>query len=159
MYKRIFSLSILFICMIVYSCCEAEGDNPSNGSNSGGNNPPIVVVPTNPVKPTITTTSETTATYEVDEAAQPLKITATVTDGGTLSYKWYKSASESGAFELIASATSAEYTPETSEVGTFKCKCEVTNTLSGKTASAESPIFTVEVISKTGDGGFDIDFN
>ena len=138
MCKKIFSLSIFFFAcmMIVFSCCEAGKEDPAPA-------------PKKPQSPVITTAGETLA-YKVGETAKALTITATVTDGGTLSYQWQKSASADGEYSVIEGETNKDFTPDTSVEGTTYYKCVVTNTLNGKTASAESKVFTVTVSKEDG---------
>ena len=82
------------------------------------------------------------AAYDKDETANPLSVTATVTDGGTLSYQWYQSADADSDGTAIQRATNSEYTPGTGTVGTTYYYCVVTNTndaVTGeKTATAAS---------------------
>ena len=147
MCKKIFSLSIFFFAcmMIVFSCCEAEKENPADDSESK----PAPVNPQSPEIPSINSEGKT-LTYEVNDTAETLTVTATVTDGGTLSYQWYKSNSADGEYSVIEGETNKDFTPDTSAVGTTYYKCVVTNTLDGKTASADGAVFTVEVIEKKG---------
>ncbi len=72
------------------------------------------------------------ATYNRGDAATALSVTASVGDGGTLSYQWYSNttATNSGG-TLISGATSADYTPSTAVAGTLYYYCVVTNTLAG----------------------------
>ena len=128
--------------MIVFSCCEAEKENPADDSESKP-------APVNPQEPVIKNVSET-LTYKVGETAKALTITATVTDGGTLSYQWQKSDSVDGEYSAIDGEDKEDYTPDTSVEGTTYYKCVVTNTLNGKTASAESKVFTVTVSKEDG---------
>ena len=137
MCKKIFSLSIfLFVCMmIVFSCCATQTEEPTPA-------------PKNPQSPVITIVGETALTYKVGETAKALTITATVTDGGTLSYQWQKSDSADGEYSAIDGEDKEDFTPDTSAAGTTYYKCVVTNTLDGKTASADSAIFTVTVVEE-----------
>lgn len=48
-----------------------------------------------PAKPVIDSISEG-ALYDTSETAEPLKVTATVSDAGTLSYQWYFTESQDG---------------------------------------------------------------
>lgn len=72
------------------------------------------------------------ATYNRGDAATALSVTASVSDGGTLSYQWYSNttATNTGG-TLISGATSADYTPSTAVAGTLYYYCVVTNTLAG----------------------------
>lgn len=77
-------------------------------------------------------------------------MTANATDGGTLSYQWYRNTKNSvtGA-TAISGAGSADYWPDTASAGTTYYFCRVTNTnaaVSGaKTASVDSKIAAVKV--------------
>ncbi|HJD13314.1 MAG TPA: hypothetical protein IAA03_05955 [Candidatus Ruminococcus avistercoris] len=79
-----------------------------------------------------------------------LEVKATVTDGGTLSYQWYRS--EDGTTEkgtALDGATENTYYPSTDVAGTVYYYCEVTNTneqVNGeKTAQAVSEAVSVTV--------------
>lgn len=151
--KTIFIISIFLSCMmmILFSCCETQKDEPKKTPSSEGIS--------NPQTPEITTVSDTISEYKVGDTAAAIEIEANVTDNGQLSYAWSKSDSKEGAFTPIGSATSSTYVPDTSEIGTAYYKCTVTNTLNGKTASAESEVFTVKITDKddtdNGDDGED----
>lgn len=72
------------------------------------------------------------ATYNRGDAATALSVTASVGDGGTLSYQWYSNATTTNSGgTLISGATSADYTPPTAVAGTLYYYCVVTNTLAG----------------------------
>ena len=135
MCKKIFLLSILLLSsmMMIFSCCEAEKEEPENKP-----------APASPQTPVIATESETLI-YKINEQPRDLTIVATVTDGGVLSYQWYKSDTADGEYTVIKNALEKDYLPDTSEVGTTHYKCTVTNTLNGKTASETSPVLTVIV--------------
>ncbi len=93
-------------------------------------------------------------TYEKNAGASPITVTASVDDGGTLSYQWYRGRTENMERKvLIAGATEASYTPPTDTVGTVYYQCVVTNTSQkavseDKTASKASAATAVTV---TGD--------
>lgn len=135
MCKKIFSLAVFFsICiMMIFSCCETQKEEPEDKP-----------APVNPQTPVISTVSQT-LTYKINEQAKDLTVVATVTDGGVLSYQWYKAIINNKDFSVLEGVTGDEYIPDTSVVGTTYYKCTVTNTLDGKTASADTPIFTVVV--------------
>ena len=79
---------------------------------------------------------------------------AALTQGGTLSYKWYSntSAATEGAIE-ISGATSASYTVPTTAEGIVFYYCEVTNTQTGALAAEViSDIVQVTVIKKALEG-------
>ena len=79
--------------------------------------------------------SSGSATYDKGDAATALSVTASVSDGGTLSYQWYSNttATNSGG-TLISGAESDTYTPSTATAGTLYYYCVVTNTLAGHTS-------------------------
>ena len=79
-----------------------------------------------------------------------LRIAATTSDNGTLSYQWYSNSSannEGGT--SISGANNSEYQPSTATAGSFHFYVVVTNTISdgviNKTASETSLAATVEV--------------
>jgi len=107
----------------------------------------LPATPTPAETPVIGTDLSTTeVTYDKDAAATALSITASVTDGGTLSYQWYKNdaASTDGA-QAIDGETGASYTPATSAAGTTYYYCVITNTKDGQTATAISAIAKITV--------------
>ena len=113
------------------------------------------------------TTHPQGGTYTVGADAD-LSVTASVNDGGTLSYQWYSNTTDSttGGSE-ISGATSSSYTPPTSAAGTTWYYCVVTNTNNSatgeKTATAISntagvivnpaPVTTYTVTVNGGTGG------
>ncbi len=86
--------------------------------------------------------------YIKGATAEALSVTASVTDAGTLSYKWYKNTENSttGGSEV---GTEATYTPATTDVGTAYYFVVVTNTNDAatgtKTASVTSNAVAVTV--------------
>lgn len=105
----------------------------------------IITEPARPDKaevPTITKHPES-AEYGLNTQAAELSVTATNSDGGTLSYQWYENTSDSNQNgKLIPAATSANYQPSTGKAGTYYYYCEITNTnemaINVKTAKAIS---------------------
>ncbi|MEG2596934.1 MAG: Ig-like domain-containing protein [Oscillospiraceae bacterium] len=90
-------------------------------------------------KPTFTTNLPTAKTVAIGTELK-LTVAASVTDGGKLSYRWYKGADE------IANATSASYTvakAAASDGGDYQCI--VTNTKGTATASADSEVCKVTI--------------
>lgn len=79
--------------------------------------------------PQVTTSSEVTIEPGTTSTV-PVTVTASVSDGGSLSYQWYKNttASTTGG-TLISGATSATYSAPTTEVGTTYYYCKVKNTI------------------------------
>ncbi len=89
-------------------------------------------------------------TYTVGNTAAPLRVTASVSDGGTLSYQWYSSTvnettSGTAVSGVIDSGkTESTYTPPTTAEGTTYYYCVVTNTKGQKSATAVSN--TAEIV-------------
>ncbi len=73
-----------------------------------------------------------------------LKVVATCTGIGVLSYQWYHKTDVSTQGEKIEGATEPEYQVDTSLAGEDYYYCVVTNSIQGKTASATSK--TVKVV-------------
>ena len=76
-----------------------------------------------------------------------LEVAATVTDGGKVTYQWYKNGAQ------IEGATSASYTVDTSAVGEAKYVAVAINTLNGKTKEKQSATTVVKVAAKLDDYG------
>lgn len=97
------------------------------------------------------------AVYSKGESATPLSVTATVSDGGDLSYQWYLNDAE------ITGETQNTYTPKTDTEGEFKYKVKVTNTLASATGNRKAEKFSEEIIivvkTTEGTGGISGDFN
>ena len=80
-----------------------------------------------------------------------LGVTAEVTDGGALSYKWYSLTNAPGITDgtAVASATTATFALPTVTAGTYYYYVEVTNTNAAKTrtTSVTNGAFTVTVVA------------
>ena len=86
------------------------------------------------------------ATYSVNDTVTALDGTATVTDGGTVTYQWYTVSG--GTDTPISGATSATYTPPTGEAGETEYKVVATNTnveVTGATTATASMTATITV--------------
>ena len=81
-------------------------------------------------KPTFTKNLEELYVYALGTAAPPLVVEATVSDGGTLTYQWYK-INDDGDIITIEGATTRTYTPSTSQEGATGYFCVAKNTLPG----------------------------
>jgi hypothetical protein len=66
-----------------------------------------------------------------------LSVDATVPDGGTITYQWYKATSGSAAGEVIGGATSKTYTPTDSVEGDYYYYAVATNTNNAATGSVK----------------------
>ncbi len=68
--------------------------------------------------------------YALDAVADKLSVEATVTDGGTLSYQWYRNNVDSnGGGTLIKGATESTFVPPTKEEGTVFYYAVITNNI------------------------------
>ncbi len=105
--------------------------------------------PAKPVTPTFgTNLTGGVVMYVKGDTATALTVAATVTDEGTLSYKWQKSTNGTDWTD-IADAATASYTPATDALGTVYYRCVAVNTLGGQTAMANSAAVQVEVYDET----------
>ncbi|GHT59372.1 hypothetical protein FACS1894109_15170 [Spirochaetia bacterium] len=124
-----------------------------NGITAGFNVSFTVNALVNAATPTISV-QPLGASYGQDAGATALTVSAGRTDGGVLSYQWYKNTSNSATSGTPVGTNSASYTPVTSATGTLYYYVVVTNTnnsVSGtKTATATSSVATVTV-TPTGD--------
>ena len=96
---------------------------------------------------TINTQPETTTNVAVGSITGSLSVSASVTQGATLSYQWYSNTTNSntGGSE-ISGATSASFTiPATLAAGTYYYFCEVRAT--GEATSVRSNVATVNSVS------------
>jgi hypothetical protein len=141
----------------------AEVTNTITNNSDGGqkstsvksNAVTVTVNPTpaiNAVAPTIST-NPTGATYTQNATATALSVTASVTDGGTLSYQWYRNTANSTSGGTAVGTNSSAYTPVTTSTGTYYYYVEITNTITNnsdggqKSTSVKSNAATVMVSS------------
>ena len=90
--------------------------------------------------------------YEQGSTANALSIAAEVSDGGTLTYQWYRSGVAGTGW--IEGATDPSYKPPTDTIGSTVYHCQVTNTASdGQTAHAYSSSVTITVTESSGGSG------
>ena len=99
--------------------------------------------------------------YDLNEEADPLSVTATVNDGGVLTYQWYCCSDETinnanPNFAIIANANSSSFTPYTDYSGSYIYYVEVTNTKGGAKASTKSNYIYITVISNLVDITFKV---
>jgi hypothetical protein len=86
------------------------------------------------------------AVYTTGVQAVALTVSASVEDGGTLSYQWYGNEQDSNkGGTVIHGETETSYTPPTDEPGIVYYHVVVTNTLNGKKATAASHTAKIEV--------------
>ena len=108
-------------------------------------------------KPAITA-QPVPAEYTVGSLALPLRVIASVTDGGTLTYQWYQFTAVGGI--AIPGATNPTFTPPTDSIGEKNYRCFVTNTNNSATGektasvwsdSAKVVVIAAPVVPQTGD--------
>lgn len=91
-------------------------------------------------------------TYDKCDHAAALEVTATVGDGGTITYEWYKNTENSTTGGTKLNVTTPMYTPATDTTGTTYYYCVVKNTISDNgdggtkatTATTKAAKITVE---------------
>lgn len=138
-YKKALLAGVILGCMPMMTACsfketlgilwngeDKEKDagksaSPSLEAARIDENVQVPVVNNEPVEP---------VTYGLGAEAQPLSIEASVEDGGTLSYQWYRNNVDSnGGGTVIEGAVESSFIPPTSEVGTTYYYVVVTNTI------------------------------
>ncbi|MGI6093943.1 MAG: hypothetical protein ACOYBL_00790 [Lachnospiraceae bacterium] len=88
------------------------------------------VVEVDVAKPVLTADLSGSVTYAVGQEAEPLTVSATISDSGTLSYQWYRNTTNSnGGGKAIEGETSETFTPPTDEEGTVYYYAVATNTI------------------------------
>lgn len=89
-------------------------------------------------------------TYQQNDIAQTLNVAATVLDGGSLSYTWFKNTFlNEGAPVTEQVATGQTYTPATDQLGKFSYYCQIENENNGYYASVYSNVVTITVVEQT----------
>ncbi len=116
-----------------YYCVVTNTNNDASGVKTGEAMSEIAKVAVTPLPNAAQTPNITkqpaNATYTYGATATDLSVAATSTDGGTISYQWYKNSKNSTTGgTAIAGATKATYRPATSATGTTYYYCIVTNT-------------------------------
>lgn len=87
------------------------------------------VTGTQEIDPTPTITKDLSYSGHLCEpngTLEPLSVTASAAEGVTLTYQWYKGASNNAVTEAISDASSSSYAPPTDSVGTTYYKVVVT---------------------------------
>lgn len=96
-------------------------------------------------KPEFTTNLSGSVTYKKGEKAEPLKVEATTTDSGKITYQWYSSQTNTnGGGTMIEGATQSTYTPPTNQAGTMYYYAVATSTIEKSTNGVTSE--TAEVV-------------
>ena len=85
------------------------------------------------------------AEYIHGESAAPLTVTASVSDGGVITYQWYVSDTADGNGTPIDGAAEASYIPPTDDIGTKYYYAVITNTNTDATDSQSASVRTDSV--------------
>ncbi len=101
-------------------------------------------------QPIITSNLARKAIYGINTAGSPLSVMAYVLDGGSLTYQWYRNTKASmDGMTPIDGATSATFTPPTTDEGTYYYCVKITSNnpyaVGAKTSETTSSIVAVEV--------------
>ena len=106
------------------------------------------VTGTQEIDPTPTITKDLSYSGHLCEpngTLEPLSVTASAAEGVTLTYQWYKGASNNAVTEAISDASSSSYAPPTDSVGTTYYKVVVTGTSGARNESVTSTVARVVV--------------
>ena len=95
--------------------------------------------------PVITTQPQSKEVECADAGFAPLTVKAQATNGGTLSYQWYRVSETEDEKLTDQYATNKIYRAPKNKVGTQDYYCIVTNTVDGKSYSVKSNVVTVTV--------------
>ncbi|MDR1786967.1 MAG: Ig-like domain-containing protein [Treponema sp.] len=99
------------------------------------------------------------ATYTAGHTATALSVTASVSDGGTLSYQWYKNTANSTSGGEPVGTNSSTYVPSITTVETVYYYVVVTNTnnsVTGATTAAAASAVAKIVVEPSGTAGLTI---
>jgi hypothetical protein len=110
-------IGLIMVSGLVLAGCDNE-DDPGTGSKTDAARPLITIDPLDGV-------------YLPGAAVTSLSVTASSSDGGTLSYQWYSETTKYSDGTAVAGATNASFTPPTTTAGTLYYYAEVTNTNNG----------------------------
>ncbi|MBQ6782191.1 MAG: CotH kinase family protein, partial [Treponema sp.] len=128
-----------FYCVVTNTIAD-NGDGGTKTATARSNSAKVTVSRIDVQKPVILTTLEDVALHVPEKAT--LTVSAYATDGGTLSYQWYKTEDDKTA--AIEGATESAYDVVAEKVGSAEFYCVVTNTITDngdggtKTATARS---------------------
>jgi hypothetical protein len=144
-----------------YFCVVTNTNNAATGATTAQTTSNIARIKVNALvdaaTPVITNNLSTTQVeYNQNAAAAALNASATVTDGGAISYAWYSNTTNSTEGATALGVTTPTYTPSTAVVGTTYYFCVVTNTnneaTGATTAQTTSNIASIKV-NTVGGGG------
>lgn len=112
--------------------------------SSDNGNTQLLTINQKALNPQLTTSSDVTL-LSGSALSVPVEVTASSSDGGSLSYQWYKNTTVSTTGgTLISGATSATYSAPTTEVGTTYYYCKVKNTISVPHQLNKQEVYTDE---------------
>jgi hypothetical protein len=135
-----------------YYCIVTNTNNTVNGSKTvtqASSVAEVIITVINAQTPTIATQPEDTEVPR--NQALTLTVSASVSDGGTLTYQWYRNTANNTSGTIIYYATSDNYAVTTTSAGTTYYYVIVTNTLTNngdggtKTAAVTSDVAKVTV--------------
>lgn len=126
-----------------------DGDYVWNGTTFAKDGSTVAI---NAEMPTITA-QPVGATYTQGAAAAALSVTASVSDGGTLSYQWYGSSNSELGGSPISGAAAATFMPSTAAVGTMYYYAIVTNTNNAASGNKMATIYSTQIAVTVQSGG------
>lgn len=121
-----------------------EQTDPKQDKKVAENKPEVAEVDVE--KPELITDLGGSAVYALNAEAEPLTVEAEVMDGGTVTYQWYKSnTNTNGGGTMIEGATEASFVPPTDTLGTVFYYAVATNKIQESTNGVTSDVFEVSV--------------
>jgi len=141
---------------LYYYVAVTNTNNSVNGTKTATTTSSVAMVTVNTLvnaqNPSISAEPKT-AIYIKNATATALSVTASVTDGGTLSYQWYSNTTSSTSGGTPIGTNSNTYTPPTTATGTLYYYVVVTNTNNSvngtKIATTTSSVVAVTVENAT----------
>jgi len=132
--------------------CGIAYDNPV-AIGSGKNRIKAYAYDVNNSSPPVISAKPQGRTYSFGDTAAPLEVSASVSDGGIISYQWYSNTanSNSGA-TVISGATSHSYMPSTITEGTAWYYVVITNTSTGKPTTINTVPVSIVIGAKPNPG-------
>jgi len=132
---------------LYYYVVVTNTDNSASGAKTATATSSTATITVNnipPPPPPNISVQPQSATYTLNDPASTLSVTASVTDGGALSYQWYRNTTNSSSGGTSV-GTGATYTPPTTTTGTLYYYVVVTNTKGSQTATVTSNTATIRV--------------
>lgn len=154
--KKALLAGVMLCCMPMMTACSVKetlgilwnSDETTDDQESVSSNADLEAanIDENVEKPTITNELGDAVTYGLNGEAEALTVEATVSDGGTLSYQWYRNNVDSnGGGTEIEGAVESSFVPSTSEAGITYYYVVVTNTIGDGIQLTASPTKCVTV--------------